>query len=75
MISLCTLWTTLLLPFASPDVDDWKEAVQNEMDSILSNGMWEVTYRPYGCIPVDCKWVFKKSSSLMVQSKSTRLGL
>ena len=23
---------------ASPDADDWKEAVQSEMDSILSNG-------------------------------------
>jgi hypothetical protein len=30
------------------------------MDSILSNGMWEVTNRPYGCKPVGCKWVFKK---------------
>ena len=24
--------------YASPDADDWKEAVHNEMDSILSNG-------------------------------------
>jgi hypothetical protein len=24
--------------FAYPDVDDWKEAVHSEMDSILSNG-------------------------------------
>jgi hypothetical protein len=30
------------------------------MDSILSNGTWEVTDRPYGCKPVGCKWVFKK---------------
>ena len=37
--------------YASPDVDDWKEAVHNEMDSILSNGTWELT-RPYGCKPV-----------------------
>ena len=40
--------------------DDWKEAVQSEMDSILSNGMWELTERPYGCKPMGCKWVFKK---------------
>ena len=26
--------------YASPDADDWKEAVHNEMDSILSNGTW-----------------------------------
>jgi hypothetical protein len=30
------------------------------MDSILSNGTWEVTNRPYGCKPMGCKWVFKK---------------
>jgi hypothetical protein len=46
--------------FASPDADYWKEAVRSEMDSILANGTWEVTERPYGCKPVGCKWVFKK---------------
>ncbi|KAK1642962.1 hypothetical protein QYE76_060788 [Lolium multiflorum] len=33
---------------------------RSEMDSILANGTWEVTDRPYGCKPVGCKWVFKK---------------
>ena len=46
--------------YASPDADNWKEAVHNEMDSILSNGTWELSERPYGCKPVGCKWVFKK---------------
>ena len=46
--------------YASPDADNWKEAVHNEMDSILSNGIWELSERPYGCKPVGCKWVFKK---------------
>jgi hypothetical protein len=52
--------TTIAETFTSPDADDWKEGVHNEMDSILSNGTWEVTDRPYGCKPVGCKWVFKK---------------
>jgi hypothetical protein len=52
--------TAIAEAFASLDGDDWKEAVHNEMDSILSNGTWEVTDRPYGCKPVGCKWVFKK---------------
>jgi hypothetical protein len=30
------------------------------MDSILSNGTWELVDRPYDCKPVGCKWVFKK---------------
>src|SRR5438876_11451373 len=46
--------------YASPDADNWKEAAHNEMDSILSNGTWELSERPYGCKPVGCKWVFKK---------------
>src|SRR5438128_3723336 len=46
--------------YASPDADYWKEVVHSEMDSILANGTWEITDRPYGCKPVGCKWVFKK---------------
>jgi hypothetical protein len=46
--------------FASPDADDWKEAVRSEMDSILSNETWELVDRPYGSKLVGCKWVFKK---------------
>ena len=30
------------------------------MDSIMTNGTWEVVDRPYGCKPVGSKWVFKK---------------
>ncbi|KAK1650018.1 hypothetical protein QYE76_067823 [Lolium multiflorum] len=43
--------TTISEALASPDADYWKEAVQSEMDSILANGMWELTKRPYGCKP------------------------
>ena len=46
--------------YSSPDADYWKETVRSEMDSIMSNGTWEVVERPYGCKPVGCKWVFKK---------------
>ncbi|KAK1602846.1 hypothetical protein QYE76_059323, partial [Lolium multiflorum] len=43
--------TTISEALASPDADYWKEAVQSEMDSILANGTWELTERPYGCKP------------------------
>ncbi|KAK1696564.1 hypothetical protein QYE76_013261 [Lolium multiflorum] len=52
--------TSIAETYASPDADDWKEAVHNEMDSILSNGTSELSERPHGCNPVGCKWVFKK---------------
>jgi hypothetical protein len=35
--------TSIVETYASPDADDWKEYVQSEMDSILSNGTWELT--------------------------------
>ena len=41
--------------YSSLDADLWKEAVQSEMDSIMSNGTWEVVDRPYGCKPMACK--------------------
>jgi hypothetical protein len=47
--------TSITEAYASLDVDDWKEAVHNEMDSILSNGTWELSERPHGCKPVGCK--------------------
>ena len=46
--------------YSSLDADLWKEVVQSEMDSIMSNGTWEVVDRLYGCKSVGCKWVFKK---------------
>jgi hypothetical protein len=53
--------TTIEQAYSSPDADLWKEAVRSEMDSIMSNGTWEVVDRPYGCKPIGCKWVFKKN--------------
>jgi hypothetical protein len=39
---------TILEAFASSDIDDWKEVVSSEMDSILSNETWELVDLPYG---------------------------
>jgi hypothetical protein len=52
--------TSIIEAYASPDADDWKEAVRSDMDSILSNGTWELSELPFGCKPIGCKWVFKK---------------
>ena len=34
--------TTIKEAFSSRDADLWKEAIRNEMDSIMSNRTWEV---------------------------------
>ena len=35
--------TSIAEVYASPNVDNWKEAIQSEMDSILFNGTCELT--------------------------------
>ncbi|KAJ0507783.1 putative RNA-directed DNA polymerase [Helianthus annuus] len=45
---------------ASRDVAFWKEAIQDEMDSIMHNNTWKLTDLPPGCKPLGCKWIFKR---------------
>jgi hypothetical protein len=52
--------TTIREAYSFPDADLWKKVVRSEMDSIMSNGTWEVVDRPYGCQPTGYKWIFKK---------------
>lgn len=37
-----------------------KEAVNNELDSIMSNHAWELVDFPLGTKPIRCKWILKK---------------
>ncbi|XP_015688575.1 nuclear transcription factor Y subunit alpha-like [Oryza brachyantha] len=46
--------------YSSLDTDHWKEAVRTKIDSIISNGTWEVVEHPYGCKLAGYNWVFKK---------------
>ncbi|KAL0462892.1 UNVERIFIED_CONTAM: Retrovirus-related Pol polyprotein from transposon RE1 [Sesamum latifolium] len=45
---------------ASSEAKQWKKAVKSEMDSIVSNGTWELVDLPPGCTTIGCKWIFKK---------------
>ena len=38
----------------------WREAVDDEMDSILSNDTYDVVDLPQGCKAIGCKWIFRK---------------
>ncbi|GJR03430.1 zinc finger, CCHC-type containing protein [Tanacetum coccineum] len=44
----------------SQDVAFWKEAINDEMDSIIGNNTWALTDLPLGCRPLGCKWIFKR---------------
>jgi hypothetical protein len=52
------LLKTLSEAYASLDAQYWKEAVQNEIDSILTNGTLEICDCPVECKSVGCKWIF-----------------
>ncbi|GJX87302.1 zinc finger, CCHC-type containing protein [Tanacetum coccineum] len=43
----------------SQDVAFWKEAINDEMDSIMGNNTWVLADLPSGCKPLGCKWIFK----------------
>ncbi|KAL0423210.1 UNVERIFIED_CONTAM: Retrovirus-related Pol polyprotein from transposon TNT 1-94 [Sesamum radiatum] len=38
----------------------WKEAIKNELDSIMTNHTWDLVDLPVGSKPIKCKWIFKK---------------
>ena len=45
---------------ASRDSAFWKEAVNDEMDSILSNNTWVLVDLPTSSKPIGCIWVFRR---------------
>ena len=44
----------------SQDVAFWKEAINDEMESIMGNKTWKLVDLPPGSKPIGCKWIFKK---------------
>ena len=51
--------TTLEEALASPDADLWKQAMDEEMASLLANKTWTLKEAPPGVNPIPVKWVFK----------------
>ncbi|KAJ9567153.1 hypothetical protein OSB04_003119 [Centaurea solstitialis] len=45
---------------ASRDAAFWKEAIQDEIDSIMQNHTWDLSDLPPGCKPLNSKWIFKR---------------
>ena len=60
---------------ASRDSAFWKEVVNDEMDSILSNNTWVLVDLPTSSKPIGCKWVFRRkyNTNVSVQTFKVRL--
>ncbi|GJV07543.1 zinc finger, CCHC-type containing protein [Tanacetum coccineum] len=56
----------------SQDVAIWKEAINDEMESIMGNNTWVLADLPPGCKPLGCKWIFKRK--LKMDLKTTFLN-
>ena len=58
-----------------PQFTSWKEAMDDEMNSMYMNGVWDLVKLPYGCKPVGCKWFFKtkRDSSRQIKWYKARL--
>jgi len=48
----------------SQDATFWKEAINDEMDSIVGNKTWKLVDLPPGSNPIGCKWIFKKKKKV-----------
>ena len=42
------------------DSDFWREAINDEMDSLISNNTWKLVDLPPGCKIIGCKWVLRR---------------
>ena len=49
---------------ASQDNAFWKEAVDDEMQSIMGNTTWVLIDLLLTCKPIGCKWIFRKSKKI-----------
>jgi len=50
----------------SLDSPFWREAIDNEIQSIIQNHTWELTDLPPGCKPLGANGYLKRNSELMV---------
>nr|GEU52123.1 zinc finger, CCHC-type [Tanacetum cinerariifolium] len=57
-----------MLQMKSRDVAFWKEAINDEMDSITGNNTWVLADLPPGCKPLGCKWIFKRKLKMDVKT-------
>ncbi|XP_075504422.1 uncharacterized protein LOC142541854 [Primulina tabacum] len=51
---------TIQEALSNPEAPFWKEAINDEIDSIMHNHTRELTDLPPGCKTLGCKWILKK---------------
>lgn len=49
---------------SSSDSVSWRDAMDKEYQSLISNGTWTLVDLPEGCTAIKCGWVFKRKEDL-----------
>ncbi|GJT04270.1 zinc finger, CCHC-type containing protein [Tanacetum coccineum] len=61
------------IAMASRDAGFWKEAIQDEMDSIMHNNTWKLADLPPGCKPLGSKWIFKRKIRFVMPGNDNKV--
>ena len=66
---------TFTQALSSRNASFWREAINNEMDSIMSNQTWVLVDLPPGSKPISNKWVFRRKYNIdgTIQTFKARL--
>ena len=59
---------------ASRDSSLWKEAIDDEIDSLLSNGTWVLVDPPPNSKPIGCKWIFRIKDGNLFKARLVAKG-
>ena len=59
---------------ASRDSSFWKEAINDEIDSLLSNGTWVLVDPPPNIKPIGCKWIFRIKDGNLFKARLVAKG-
>ncbi|GJZ35330.1 zinc finger, CCHC-type containing protein [Tanacetum coccineum] len=57
----------------SRDAAFWKEAIDDEIGSIMENNTWVLSDLPHGCKPLGCKWIYKRKMKVDIDKFKARL--
>lgn len=57
--------STFLEAFRSSENGRWKDAMEEEMQSLHKNKTWKLTQLPKGKKAIGCKWVFTKKEGFL----------
>jgi len=54
--------------------ENWRKAMDDEINALVQTGTWEFAYLLIGKQTVGCKWLYKLNTRLMAQFRGSRLG-